>query len=267
MADKPPRYTRRTDPIFEVFDSDAAFRTTPTEEEMQQVWDLIGNLMERYLRLRPIWQVAAGAFIEGFETGMLKRMYWYGEGGFPKDSLPDQDDPPPSKKPMTIGTSPIVDHPRIPKDLLTEEEAADYLGIRVHTLQQWRGSGSYRKNEKIPYLKVGRAVRYRKADLVAWTVSRVGQAERDKEEKIKEQRTKQEEYLRRQYGNVVADRILGQEKYKGTPMPEPPPPPPPDAPPPPPPRPPPPRSRKEEREEFWKEQDNSAAKARKAKKR
>ena len=65
--------TRRTDPIFEIFDAEDAFRTTPSEEEMQQIWDLIGPLMERYLRLRPIWQVAAGAFIEGFETGMLKR--------------------------------------------------------------------------------------------------------------------------------------------------------------------------------------------------
>ena len=71
--------TRRTDPIFEVFDAEDAFRTTPSEEEMQQIWDLIGPLMERYLRLRPIWQVAAGAFIEGFETGVLKRLMWYGE--------------------------------------------------------------------------------------------------------------------------------------------------------------------------------------------
>ena len=92
--------TRRTDPIFEVFDAEDAFRTTPSEEEMQQVWDLIGPLMERYLRLRPIWQVAAGAFIEGFETGALKRLMWYGEGPFPKDSIADQQDPPPSKRPM-----------------------------------------------------------------------------------------------------------------------------------------------------------------------
>jgi len=76
--------TRRTDPIFEVFDAEDAFRTTPTEEEMQQVWDLIGPQMERYLRLRPIWQVAAGAFIEGFETGALRRLMWYGEGHFRK---------------------------------------------------------------------------------------------------------------------------------------------------------------------------------------
>jgi hypothetical protein len=114
--------TRRTDPIFEVFDANDAFRSTPTEEEMQQVWDLIGPLMERYLRLRPIWQVAAGASIEGFETGMLKRIMWYGEGPFPQDSIEDHQDPPPSKRPMVIGTTPIHDYPRLPKELLTEEE-------------------------------------------------------------------------------------------------------------------------------------------------
>jgi len=170
---------RRTDPIFEVFDADYGFRTTPSEEEMQQVWDLIGPLMERYLRLRPIWQVAAGAFIEGFETGALKRMMWYGDGPFPRDSIEEHQDPPPSKRPMNIGTTPIQDYPRLPKELLTEEEAADYLQIRVQTLRQWRSG--YHKKEKIPYLKVGRAVRYRKADLIAWTVSRVGETERAKE--------------------------------------------------------------------------------------
>jgi excisionase family DNA binding protein len=171
--------TRRTDPIFEVFDADYGFRTTPSEEELQQVWDLIGPLMERYLRLRPIWQVAAGAFIEGFETGALKRMMWYGEGPFPRDSIEEHQDPLPSKRPMIIGTTPVQDYPRLPKELLTEEEAADYLQIRVQTLRQWRSG--YHKKEKIPYLKVGRAVRYRKADLIAWTVSRVGEAERAKE--------------------------------------------------------------------------------------
>ena len=142
--------TRRTDPIFEVFDANDAFRSTPSEEEMQQVWDLIGPLMERYLRLRPIWQVAAGAFIEGFETGALKRLMWYGEGPFPKDSIADQQDPPPSKRPMIIGTTPIHDYPRLPKELLTEEEAADYLQIRVQTLSQWRSG--YRKKEKRNWL-------------------------------------------------------------------------------------------------------------------
>jgi excisionase family DNA binding protein len=174
---------RRTDAIFEVFDADYAFRTTPGEEEMQQVWDLIGPLMERYLRLRPIWQVAAGAFIEGFETGALKRMMWYGEGPFPRDAVEEHQDPPPSKRRMIIGTTPVQDYPRLPKELLTEEEAADYLQIRVQTLRQWRSG--YHKKEKIPYLKVGRAVRYRKADLIGWTVSRVGETERTKEAAVK----------------------------------------------------------------------------------
>jgi hypothetical protein len=57
------------------------------------------------------------------------------------------------------------------------------LQIRVQTLRQWRSG--YHKNEKIPYLKVGRAVRYRKADLIAWTVSRVGETERAKEAAVK----------------------------------------------------------------------------------
>ena len=85
---------------------------------------------------------------------------------------------------MVIGTTPIHDYPRLPRELLTEEEAADYLQVRVQTLRQWR-SGGYRKKEKIPYLKVGRAVRYRKADLIAWTVSRVGETERAKEAAVK----------------------------------------------------------------------------------
>jgi excisionase family DNA binding protein len=188
--------TRRTDPIFEVFDAEDAFRTTSSEEEMQQVWDLIGPLMERYLRLRPIWQVAAAAFIEGFETGALKRLMWFGDGPFPRDHIEDHQDPPPSKRPMIIGTTPIQDYPRLAKELLTEEEAAEYLQIRVQTLRQWRSG--YRKKEKIPYLKVGRAVRYRKADLIAWTVSRVGETERTKEAAVKAQEEQMRE-LRAKY--------------------------------------------------------------------
>src|SRR5260370_39677544 len=117
--------TRRTGPIFEIFDADGAFRSTPSEEEMQQVWDLIGPLMERNLRLRPIWQVAAGAFIEGFETGALRRLMWYGEGPLPRDSLEDHQDAPASKRPMIIGTRPIHDDPPLPKQVVTEDKPAD----------------------------------------------------------------------------------------------------------------------------------------------
>jgi len=85
---------------------------------------------------------------------------------------------------MIIGTTPVQDYPRLPRELLTEEEAADYLQIRLQTLRQWRSG--YHKKEKLPYLKVGRAVRYRKADLIAWTASRVEETERVKEAVVKE---------------------------------------------------------------------------------
>ncbi|MEI8342926.1 MAG: helix-turn-helix domain-containing protein [Verrucomicrobiota bacterium] len=47
----------------------------------------------------------------------------------------------------------------IPSDdrLLTEKEAAEYLRIKVRQLYNWRVSGL------IPYIKIGKALRYRKA--------------------------------------------------------------------------------------------------------
>jgi excisionase family DNA binding protein len=48
-------------------------------------------------------------------------------------------------------------------DLLTPDEAADYLRLSVRQLQQWRYIGSGPR-----YTKAGRAVRYRRADLDAW---------------------------------------------------------------------------------------------------
>jgi excisionase family DNA binding protein len=47
-------------------------------------------------------------------------------------------------------------------------EAAAYLGISSEALEIWRCTGRY----KIPYLKIGRRVRYRRADLDAWLASR-----------------------------------------------------------------------------------------------
>lgn len=57
--------------------------------------------------------------------------------------------------------------------LFSTQEAADYLGTRPHTLEVWRASGRYR----IPYLKVGRLVKYRRADLDAWLASRTVHAQ------------------------------------------------------------------------------------------
>lgn len=53
--------------------------------------------------------------------------------------------------------------------LLSTEEAAEYLGTKPHTLEIWRAVGRY----GIPYIKVGRLVKYRRADLDAWLASRM----------------------------------------------------------------------------------------------
>jgi excisionase family DNA binding protein len=47
--------------------------------------------------------------------------------------------------------------------LLTEVQAAEFLNLSVRTLQSWRVRGS-----KIPFVRCGRAVRYRRGDLLNW---------------------------------------------------------------------------------------------------
>ena len=51
-----------------------------------------------------------------------------------------------------------------PKQLLTTEQAAEFLGLRPQTLALWRSSRRY----ELRFLKVGRLVRYRRADLESW---------------------------------------------------------------------------------------------------
>ena len=45
--------------------------------------------------------------------------------------------------------------------LRTPDEAAEYLGFKVQTLAKWRSTGSV----IIPFVKVGRLVRYRQSAL------------------------------------------------------------------------------------------------------
>lgn len=47
------------------------------------------------------------------------------------------------------------------RDLLSEQEAAALLDTAPGTLSVWRSTGRY----NLPFLKVGRKVRYRRADL------------------------------------------------------------------------------------------------------
>ena len=49
-------------------------------------------------------------------------------------------------------------------DLRSAAYAANYLGVREQTLAAWRSSGRY----GLPFIKVGRLVKYNQADLDAF---------------------------------------------------------------------------------------------------
>lgn len=49
-------------------------------------------------------------------------------------------------------------------ELLTDDEAAKRLGTSPNTLANWRATGRV----TVPYIKIGRNVRYRAADLEAF---------------------------------------------------------------------------------------------------
>ncbi|WP_031429853.1 helix-turn-helix domain-containing protein [Methylomicrobium agile] len=54
------------------------------------------------------------------------------------------------------------------QQLFPPKQAADYLGVKVSTLEVWRSTKRY----NIPYVKVGRLVKYRQSDLDAFLESR-----------------------------------------------------------------------------------------------
>lgn len=51
-----------------------------------------------------------------------------------------------------------------PERKLTEQEAALVLGVQPSTLATWRCTKRY----GVPFIKIGRCVRYRAGDLAAW---------------------------------------------------------------------------------------------------
>ena len=51
-----------------------------------------------------------------------------------------------------------------PQPLLNEQQAAQILSVSPGTLSVWRSTGRW----ALPFIKVGRAVRYRQSDLDAW---------------------------------------------------------------------------------------------------
>jgi predicted DNA-binding transcriptional regulator AlpA len=52
--------------------------------------------------------------------------------------------------------------------LLSEKQTADILGVEPGTLQVWRSTKRY----PLPYIKVGRLVRYRRSSVEAFLLSR-----------------------------------------------------------------------------------------------
>ena len=58
-------------------------------------------------------------------------------------------------------------------ELLTRAEAAEYLGTTPGTLATWACTQAVR----VPYVKVGRSVRYRRRDLDRWLESRLVNAD------------------------------------------------------------------------------------------
>lgn len=59
--------------------------------------------------------------------------------------------------------SQVTQQPNQQADFLTEKELAVFLKTEVRTLQHWR----YQKTG-IPFIKIGRSVRYRMADVEAY---------------------------------------------------------------------------------------------------
>ena len=53
---------------------------------------------------------------------------------------------------------------QVSKELLDDKAAAAVLDVTPGTLSVWRSTGRY----ALPFVKVGRNVRYRHADLLAW---------------------------------------------------------------------------------------------------
>ncbi|GEP12529.1 helix-turn-helix domain-containing protein [Methylobacterium gnaphalii] len=58
--------------------------------------------------------------------------------------------------------------------LLTESEAADLLSISIRTLQGWRYAGTAPRHSKL-----GRIIRYRRADLASYVETRAPAAQGD----------------------------------------------------------------------------------------
>ena len=62
----------------------------------------------------------------------------------------------------------------VPGERLNNRQAAEYLGLKETTLNKWRCHGG-----GPPYIKLGRLIRYRKADLDAFLMKHVRRSTAD----------------------------------------------------------------------------------------
>lgn len=58
----------------------------------------------------------------------------------------------------------IIAAAQVKSEMLTTAEAAEMLGIQPQTLNLWRCTGRH----GLPFVRVGRSIRYRVSDLTAW---------------------------------------------------------------------------------------------------
>ena len=70
-------------------------------------------------------------------------------------------------------------------ELLTETEAAQYLGVKPQTLRLWRSTGHIPgRREGPPYVRLGaRLIRYAAADLSRWLEQRKSGGEHGEDKK------------------------------------------------------------------------------------
>lgn len=83
-----------------------------------------------------------------------------------KQKLIKSDLPKPSSAYANLVAPNAGSAPSVP--LLTEQQAAEFLNIRPGTLACWRVNKRY----PLPYVKIGRSVRYRLSDLEAFAAAR-----------------------------------------------------------------------------------------------
>jgi len=67
-----------------------------------------------------------------------------------------------------ISTDPLRTLRQYADLLLTRPQAAEYLGIKPQTLSVWACSNRY----NLPFIRVGRSVRYKKSDLDTFLAAR-----------------------------------------------------------------------------------------------